>query len=248
MDTRKLAMQQKVKNCMEDHLKGWKHILEMEKVYDQFVKNMKKIEDLQPAVHNDPEPIAVNIQKTREKLNAQLLPVIKVLSVYAYDKGMKKLERKSKIDRETLNNMKPGQLEKEAFSIWKAIDKLLTDVEKKNKEKKLKEPENYGLSPKMIGSLYETAIQFANLRQNYKEERKARKKAIEETGELIKTNNKLLKNRMDKFMYLFEQSQPDFFNCYMLARKNKPVPAEPPKKSSNGQAKSTQNKKTTYSK
>ncbi|HKK58346.1 MAG TPA: hypothetical protein VJ937_02610 [Salinivirga sp.] len=242
MDTQKLAMQQKVMECMEENMKGWSHILEMQKDYDRFVKNMKKIQELQPAVHNDTEPIAVNIKNTREKLIAQLLPVLKVLSVYAHDKKMKKLEQKTKTDRKALNKLSAGKLEKEALTIWKAINKHQnTNVE----EKKSTEPEKYGLSQKMIDSLYETIVQYKNLRQNYKEERKAQKKAIESTQDLIRANNKLLKNRIDKFIFLFEQSQPDFFNAYAMARKNKPMPAKPPKKSSNGQTKNKQTKKTT---
>lgn len=245
MDTRKLAMQQKVMSCMEDNLKVWGHILEMQKDYDLFVKNMKKIHDLQPAVHNDPEPIAVNIKNSRDKLVAQLLPVIKVLSVYAHDKGLKKLEKRTKIDRKALNKLKSAQLEKEAFAVWKAISKHQGSDEK---GKKNAEAENYGLSQKMIDSLYETIVQYKNLRENYKEEKQARKKAIERTDDLIKANNRLLKKRIDKFVYLFEQSQPDFFKCYMMARENKPMPADPPKKNSNGHPKKEETKKTTDSK
>lgn len=229
MDTRKIAIQRKVMKCMEEHLKGWNHIKEMEKVYDQFVKNLKQIEDLQPAVNNDTKPIAENIRNTREKLITQLSPIIKVLSVYAYDKGMKKLKKKAQLNNKELEKMKPGNLEKQAFSIWKSIDKIMTD--KKNEQTQLNtDAQNYGLSGKMVDSLYETAVQFANLRQNYKEEKRSIKKAAEQTEALIKDNNKLLKNRLDNFIYLFEQSQPEFFNTYMLARKNKPLPSDPPAK------------------
>lgn len=219
MDTRKITMQQKVMKCIEDNLEVWSHVVKFQKDYDLFVKNLKQIEKQMNVATNDPEPIEQNIQKSREKLIAELLPVIKVISVFAYDKGMKKLEKKSLIDRENLEKMKPAELERQAFAIWRTIDKTMSDSKNKSKD-----VVNYGLSEKMISSLHDSVIMFSNLRANLKEEKKARKNAIEEINKLTKENNKILKFRIDKYIYLFEQSTPEFFKCYFASRKNKEVP------------------------
>jgi DNA-binding Xre family transcriptional regulator len=187
------------------------------KDYDQFVKNLKQIEKQLIVANNDPEPIVQNIEKSREKLIAELLPVIKVISVYAYDKGMKKLEKKSLMDRNNLEKMKQGELENVALGVWKAIDKLLNDPKKKSED-----IINYGLSEKMISSLHDSVLTFSNLRVNLKEEKKAKKNANEEILNLTKENNKILKYRIDNYIYLFEQSNPEFFECYFIARKSKP--------------------------
>jgi hypothetical protein len=202
--------------CIEENLQVWSHIAEFQKDYDQYVKNLKQIEKQMAVATNDPEPIVLNIRKSKEKLIAQLLPVIKVLSVFAYDKGMKKLEKKSKFDRENLEQMKQGELERQAFSIWSMIDKTLND-----KKTKSMDVENYGLSEKMISSLHESVIMYSNLRANLKEEKKARKNAVEEIRKLTNENSKLLKYRIDKYIYLFEEPNPAFFTSYFEARKNK---------------------------
>ncbi len=226
MDTRKIAMQQKVKNCMEENLETWSSVLEMEKVYDQFVKNLKKIDDLFPDTQVDLNPMAENVSSSKEKLISILLPVNKVLSVYARDNGCSKLEKRAKATSAQLIKMKAGELEKHAFAIWKAIDEIMSTGEGKRKETKkvIKPVSNYGLSSKMIDSLFQTATEYSNLRQTLKEAKKTNKKAEKEIDNLIKENNKLLKERLDKFMFLFEDSVPGFFNCYTFARKNKPVP------------------------
>jgi hypothetical protein len=118
MDTRKITKQQNVMKCIEENLEVWSHVLEFQKDYDQFVKNLKQIEKQLIVANNDPEPIVQNIEKSREKLIAELLPVIKVLSVYAYDKGMKKLEKKSMMDRNNLEKMK-------ARRTWKCVSRCM---------------------------------------------------------------------------------------------------------------------------
>ncbi len=226
MDTRKIAIQQKVKNCMEENLETWSSVLEMEKVYDQFIKNLKKIEDLFPDTQVDLNPMAGNVSSSKEKLISILLPISKVLSVYASDNGCSKLEKRAKVTSAQLVKMKAGELEKHAYAIWKAIDEIMGTGEENPKQakKKIKPVSNYGLSSKMIDSLFQTATEYSNLRQTLKEAKKTNKKAEKEIDKLIRENNKLLKERLDKFIFLFEDSGPGFFNCYMLARKNKPVP------------------------
>ena len=65
-------------------------IAEIRKTYDAFIKNLKKLKDLQPDLETNLDPVQDELQEKRNQLIDKIFPVTNIFAVYVSDKKLKK--------------------------------------------------------------------------------------------------------------------------------------------------------------
>lgn len=221
---RKISVFGKLYDTLEKNLDKWGDIEQFKSSYDDFVKNLKKLEELIPVSKKDHEGIISDLKRTRTELTSKLIPVSNLMDLYAQDKSKKSLKKKIEKTRRKLDKLSDSGLSKNVRELTDYAEKTIKkENEKENKNNKL---ESYGLSLKHINELKAENDKFIQLKEKLKTERKASWEAYKEIPRLIKENDRIIRNRINKFMSIFRNNDPDFYGAYRLALKDeKPVKA-----------------------
>lgn len=203
---------------MEKNLEKWGEIQQFKSSYDDFVRNLKKLEELIPFSEKNHDDIISDLKKSRSEITTLLIPVSNLLDLYAIDKNKKSLKKTIDKTRRNLDKLSNARLSKKVTELTDYAEKTLKkEHNKENKDNKL---ESYGLSQKHINELKAENEKFIQLGEKLKTERKASSKAYKEIPKLIKENDKIIRNRLNKFMSIFKNTDPDFYSTYRLALKD----------------------------
>ena len=92
-----------------------------------------------------------------------------------------------------------------------------SDADKSNAIIKLEK--EYGLIPDMIKNIEEANIKFIETLLAYQDEMKEKDKIVKKIKKTYKQTENLLQNKIDRFVFLVENEQPDFYKEYQDARK-----------------------------
>ena len=76
---------QEINKLMEDQIEKWHSIREIQKTYDVFVKNLKKLKDLQPDLEKNLAPVQDELKQKQENLIGKIFPVTNILAIYIDD-------------------------------------------------------------------------------------------------------------------------------------------------------------------
>ncbi len=211
----KILNYQKLFEVMENNLEKWSKIEKFKSSYDEFVRNLKKLEDVKLVAEKNFDATNQKLDSLRQDITTKLVPVSNLLDLYAVDKSKKSLKKKIDKARGKYDKMSIEQLNKYVAEITEYAEKKLSNIiEGKQRENGL---EGYGLSMKLINDLKSDNENSIDLRVNLKAEQKAAKDAAKEIKKRVKENEKILKNRFRKFMSIFKNTDPDFYEAYMKA-------------------------------
>ncbi|MBN1132310.1 MAG: hypothetical protein JXR52_08900 [Bacteroidales bacterium] len=221
---RSLAMQRSVIKVMEKHLPSWQNIIELKSNYDDLVMNFKKLADCEKELKIDSANLYSEEEKSRVELIERLFPVASVISVFASDRGKRKLYNLTNISYSDLEKKKSKALQKMAAGLLKRIGKLAkgTDESAQRSEKEqthVKTLSEYGLTKNHLQAL-ETALD--SLGEDVKKIKKyliRREANKRKANSLILKNERILGNKLDKMMALFKNGDSPFYNEYLSARK-----------------------------
>jgi hypothetical protein len=189
----------------------------------------EKMTDLFSQLGKDTLVIEKSKNERRNDLVKKTLPVITMLELFAYDKKKKKLSKR-------LRNLTPDHIQKSSdYKIIK-ISKFIWTIANKHgnyslafinkskntlnnyKSKSTLFKNRYGLSPEMIKSIEEANIKFIDSLLIYEDELKKNEKIIKKIKRINKQTEKLLLNKVDRYVLIFENENPEFIRKYLKAR------------------------------
>ncbi len=207
-----------------------KKVSKFQVAIDKLESNQNKLMDLHALFGKDISNADKVKNSRREELIEGMLQVIRVIQVYAHDKKKKNLQRQMYVlTVEYVQNILDDELIKISKEIWRVANKhagySLTFT---SKIKSLLNPENskatvkfekeYGLSPEMIKNLEEAIIGFIKAMLLYQEELAEKENLAIKMKEINKQTKKLLANKIDRFVLLFEHDNPAFYEEYLRLR------------------------------
>ena len=207
---------QEISKLMEDQLEKWHSITEIRKTYDEFIKNLKKLKDLQPDLEKNLGPVQDELKEKQENLIGKFFPVANILAVYGSDNKLKKGVRSIIISQDELNKMKKGKLLDLAGRMLKTTEKFFPDQEQAESELS-----QYGLTAIMVDEFSTALTKYAYALQLNKDLLRNRTKSKKTSNRLLKDNCKLLEKRLDRLMTVFSITHPSFYQDYANIRRSK---------------------------
>ena len=207
---------QEINKLMEGQLEKWHSITEIRKTYDEFIKNLKKLKDLQPDLEKNLGPVQDELKEKQENLIGKFFPVANILAVYGSDNKLKKGVRSIIISRDELNKMNKGKLLDLAGRMLKTMEKFFPDQEQAESELS-----QYGLTAIMVDEFSTALTKYAYALQLNKDLLRNRSKSKKTSNRLLKDNCKLLEKRLDRLMTVFSITHPSFYQDYASIRRSK---------------------------
>lgn len=208
-----------LKNYLGKNQKKLESIKEIEKAIKKFNGNLSALQSLKSDLQTDLKGLVDKKDKSRNSLINEALPIINILRAYANDSKCKGLKKKIDISKKKLEKMKDLKLSDACKTIWKESRKILNKtLPVDNAESKGTNILNYGLSRTKIDTLDEVNQNFNNACVIYFNAKSEKAKCQKQFESLIKKNEGLLKNKIDLLLTIFENTDPEFYKQYKLAR------------------------------
>jgi chaperonin cofactor prefoldin len=204
-------------DVMENNLDEWSKIDQFKTSYDEFVRNLKKLNKLNIVLEKDFSAPVASLENLKKDLNASLLPIFDLLELYAGDNNKKNLNKKISKFRRDLDKLAGSELTGKIDQIGGYAEKKLKKAE--DKTKKIKALEGYGLSLGMIEELKKEKENYLKNRESLKTELKELKKTEKEIKKIFCKNDQIINKRLKKFMSMFKNSDPEFYNDFKNALK-----------------------------
>jgi hypothetical protein len=207
---------QELNKLMEEQLEKWNSIAEIRKTYDEFIRNLKKIKDLQPDLEKNLGPVQEDLKSKQEQLIEKIFPLANILAVYGSDHKLKKSVRTMITSQEELQKMKRGKLLDLAGRLLKITEKLFPDPEKTDSELM-----QYGLTAAMVEEFSAALTKYAYALQLSSDLMRNRSRSKKLSNRLLKANRKMLEKRLDRLMTVFSVTHPSFYQDYKRIREPK---------------------------
>jgi hypothetical protein len=168
----------------------------------------------------DLHPLLSAMFEKRELLIMSGTPVVNIIIAYSHDKKEKKLLKKMNISKNKLEKSKDSDLIEECKTTYKTAKKLYKKSigDSENPDNKSVKILEYGLSEKMVVDLQTAVNDFIKSRLALHDAIQDKDKMDKQITTILKKNEKLLKNKIDLLISIFETSKPDFYKTYMEAR------------------------------
>ena len=208
-----ILQSQELNKLMEEQLEKWNSIAEIRKTYDEFIRNLKKLKDLQPDLEKNLGPVQDDLRSKQEQLIEKIFPVTNILAVYGSDHKLKKSVRTMITSQEELQKMKKGKLLDLAGRLLKTTEKLFPDPEKVDDELM-----QYGLTAVMLEEFSTALSKYAHAWQLSKDLMRNRTRSKKLSNRLLKANRDLLEKRLDRLMTVFSVTHPSFYQEYKRKR------------------------------
>lgn len=204
---------QEINRLMEDQLEKWQSITEIRKTYDEFIRNLKKLKDLQPDLEKNLDPVQDELEEKRRQLIDKIFPVSNILAVYLNDKKLKKEARNMITGWEELDKLKKAKLLYFASRMMQYTEKYFPGTEQEDHELL-----RYGLSGMMVDEFNTALTKYAYALQLNKDLLKNRNKSRKISNRMLKANRIILNKRLDRLMTVFSATHPSFYKDYARTR------------------------------
>jgi len=204
----------------------WNKISKFQTAVDQLISNQGKLVELQALLNKDISAIENEKNERRKELEDKTMTVVRIMQVFAHDKKKGKLQRKLfHLTHQFVENCVDLELVEISKEIWLMANKFggyaITFV---NKIKAALDPENvkatnkfekeFGLNPDMIKKLENAILSFIKAMFPYNEEMAEKEKVAIKMKQINKKTKKLIANKIDRLVLLFENESPGFSNEY----------------------------------
>lgn len=207
---------QEINKLMEDQLEKWHSIAEIRKTYDEFIKNLKKLKDLQPDLEKNLDPVQDELKEKRENLIGKIFPLTNILAVYINDKKLRKGTRSMIISKDELDKLKKAKLLDLASRILETTEKYLPDPDMEDHDLF-----RYGITAIMMDEFSSALTKYAYALQLNKDLLNNRSKSRKTSNRLLKVNREILNKRLDRLMTVFSVTHPSFYQDYANIRRSK---------------------------
>lgn len=226
-----LAVQKAVVAVMEKNKAKWESVTELRNNYEQFTRNLSRIDAFEEVLQTDLSPLKEKKLKSRKVLVDQLFPVSSVLGVFAYDKGDGKLGKLAGVKYTELEKMGCEPLVKYTGRILKTAASLLEQTREEGKKAPRHLIADYGLTSKHLENLRVALDACTGHEALYTTKRLEKRKSKVKLDLRIRENNQLLKKKIDRMVHLFRDNQKAFYNAYIKSRlpaESEPIPNSDP--------------------
>lgn len=217
----KLKMQQAVLDVMNGSEEIWGVVPQLKNVMQVFSENVKAIDEFKAEQGNDIEPLIDDKLQKRKELIDSSLPVLNVLLAYGHDVKDKELLKKLNFSRNKLTKSKDLVLIKNCRLIYKMANKFyMKSLEiKESKANNKIDIFGYGLNDKMLEEMITAEKAFVESLSELKVGLKNKNLNGKQITSKLKENDKLLRNKIDLLISIFETSNSELFNKYSESRK-----------------------------
>lgn len=234
---KKLKMYLAVSGVVEKNINKINEVAALKNTYEEFITNNDEIIKLKAENEKSTTAVVDKKSKKREYLVNQTVPICNILQVYAMDANDAKLGKKINYSRNKLTKSTDSELINKSNKVWKTAKQIygnsLEGVDNLTSKSKKVQPSaninSYGLTGELIDKLENANKEFVESVLTLKDAIAYKNKCAKKITEFVKANDKLLRNKMDRLMTLFELSDKSFYQEYKNAR-ILPQDAEPIKK------------------
>ena len=228
--TTKLDGYKQIINLLTDHTESLNKVSRFQNAATKLSSNQKKLMDLQPLLSKDTSSSEKVRNKRRGELIDKIMPVIRIMQVFAFDKRKKKLQKRlDYLTSEYIENCSDNKLMKIAKKIWliaikygeyptSFTSKIKSSLNPDKSKANIKFKTEYGLKPEMIKNIEDSNIRFIDSMLLYQGELNEKEKVAMKMKKINKQTKNLLSNKIDRFALLFEKENPNFFLEYRVLR------------------------------
>lgn len=216
----KLKMQQEVLNVMNDNKEIWEVVPQLKNVMEVFSENVKAVEKLKSEKGKEINPLLEYKLNKRKELIDSSLPPLNVLLAYGHDVKDKELLKKLNFSRNKLTKSKDLDLIENCRFIYKTAHKFyMKSLETQEvKNKKANDIFGYGLNDKMLEEIEIAEKAFVESLSALKDAIKNKTLAGQQITSKLKENDRLLRNKIDLLISIFETSNPELLKKYSESR------------------------------
>ena len=217
-------------NVFSNSEESLRKVSRFQNAVDQLVSNHKKMMDLIPLLNKDIKSSEKVKNKRRLELVENIMPVIRIMQVFAFDKKKKNLQNQIKhLTSDYVQNCSDNELIKISKKTWLVatkhsgysstyIDKIKSTLNPDDSKANQKFKKEYGLKPEMIKKIEESNIKFIESMLIYQAEMAEKEKLAIKMKKINKETKKLISSKIDRFALLFESQNPNFFLDYIALR------------------------------
>ena len=228
----KMNRNAQVMSVLSRNMEIWNKVSKFQNAVDELVLNQKKLDELYSLLKRDITDIEKTKADRRKELEDKTMMLVRIMQVFAHDKKKGKLQRKLyHLTYEYIENCMDLELIDISKEIWLIANKFggyaLTFV---TKIKAALDPENvkatnkfekeFGLNPDMIKNLEDAILHFIKAMLPYNIEMAEKEKVATKMKGIIKKTKKLLTNKIDRMVLMFENENPGFYKEYHELRED----------------------------
>lgn len=222
----KMERNAQVISVLSRNAEVWNKISKFQAAIDRLISNQEKLVELQTILNKDVKAIEKTKNERRKELEDRTMTLVRIMQVFAHDKKKGKLQRKLfHLTYEFVENCMDLELVDISKEIWLIANKFggyaITFVTKikaalnpENGKATSKFEKEFGLNPEMIKNLEEAILSFIKAMIPYNEEMARKSKVAIKMKEINKKTKKLLANKIDRFVLMFENENPGFYKEY----------------------------------
>jgi len=230
--TLKLDRNTQVISVISRNSEVWNKVSKFQNAVDQLNTNQEKLVELQSLLNKDISAIEKIINNSRKELEERTMSVVRIMQVFAHDKKKKKLQSQLyHLNTEYIENCLDLELIKISKKIWLMANKFggyaITFVSKikaalnpDNLKAANKFEKEFGLGSDMIKNLEESILSFIKAMLQYKSEMDEKGKVVVKMKKVNKKIKKLLSNKIDRLVLMFENENPGFYKEYHELRED----------------------------
>jgi len=230
--TLKMDRNAQVIGILSRHAEVWNKVSKFQNAVDRLNSSQEKLVELHALLNKDISSIEIIKNERRKILEDRTMTVIRIMQVFAHDKKKGKLQRKLfHLNYEYIENCLDLELINISKNVWLIANKFagyaLTFV---SKIKAALDPENvkatnkfekeFGLHADMIKNLEEAILNFIKAMLPYNEEMAEKEKVATKMKEINKKIKKLLTNKIDGLVLMFENENSTFYKEYHELRED----------------------------
>ena len=228
----KMERNAQVISVLSRNAEVWNKVSKFQTAVDRLISNQEKLVELQALLNKDISVVEKAKNERRKELEDKTMTLVRIMQVFAHDKKKGKLQRKLfHLTYEFVENCMDLELIDISKEIWLLANKFggyaLTFV---SKIKAALDPENikatnkfekeFGLNPDMIKNLEEAILNFIKAMFPYNKEMEEIGKAGMKMKQINKKTKKLLANKIDRLVLMFENESPGFYKEYHELRED----------------------------
>jgi hypothetical protein len=198
--------------------------------FKQLELNQKKLLVLCSKLVKDITNYELIKNSQREKLVGQIIPVIRIMQVFAHDRNKENLQRRLYfLTTEKVKNSADDELINISKKIWLIAnkyggfsltfsDRIKSLLNPDNSKDTQKFERDYGLNGEMIENLERAILGFIESMVLFNREMEQKEMLRLKVKKMNKQTKKLMARKIDRFAILFESENPDFYNEYCRIR------------------------------
>lgn len=220
----KLKMYNAVTGIMNENNSIWAEVEKLKTSFETFELNTNLLNELKAEHEKDLQPLVELKAEKRIGLIKLTVPVVNIILAFAHDEDDKDLLKKFNFSRNKLAKSKDLILIENCKTVFKTAGKLVNKSvhAAEQVDSKLKEDAinifSYGLSNKLMTDLELAVKDFIDSHLNLRNALEAKNKCIKKITEVMKENDKLLRNKLDLIITIYKNTQTEFYVEYCKAR------------------------------